>query len=181
MEPRDAVIAFITRPAVPATSSKAGPGGWTATTYRGGQGHQANAATIRVIRERVRGGGALVAVEYDDTAGDSWFYVYGVQLQADGNWRVSGGAGGSAAGEPARSAPWANLGGWGNDTNMCAGGRVHGDGVRRVRLTSPDGRTFEDHVESGIALITGKVPFGTRFAVDLLDGAGAVLGTHPWP
>lgn len=170
----------ITRPAVPAASTKTGEGGWVASTYRGGYGHQAVAASIRVVREKIEAGQALVAVEYDDTDGRRWFYVYGAREHADGNWKVSGGSGGSAEGPAAPRSPWANLGGWGNDSLTCAGGRVHGEGVHRVRLRGSTGQSFEDEVQSDVALLIGDCPFGGRYTVELLDRSGAVLGTHHW-
>src|SRR5207248_3148093 len=101
-----------------------------------------------------------------------WSYVYGASLQTNGNWKVSGGWGGSGTGHPQRLLPWVNLGGSGNDSSLFAGGRVYGEGVDRVRLTSPRGRTIEDQVQDGVALLMGEALFGVSYTVELLDHSG---------
>jgi len=173
-------LQFISRPAVTLSKTRAEAGGWVASAYQGGSGHQANPASIHVVREKVQGERALVALEYEDTEGRHWSYVYGAHLQNDGNWKASGGWGGSDTGHPQRPLPWVNLGGSGNDSSFCAGGRVHGEGVDRVRLTSPDGRTIEDQIQNGVALLLGDAPFGVPYTVELLDHSGNVIGTHAW-
>jgi len=180
MDAVDAVRAWLTAPPVPAATTRTDPGGWVATTYAGGSGHQAQSNSIRVLREKVEGGRALLAVEYLDTEGRFHSGVYGAVQTEAGTWAFSGGAGGAGEGEPARSQPWANLGGWGNRKFLCAGGRVHGDGVSRVRLVNPEGLSIEDQVEHGIALLIGDMAFSDAYRVELLDASDRLLASHPW-
>ena len=182
MTPTDAVIEWITRPAVAQATTRTGTGGWVASTYRGGSGHQAKADSIRVIREKIQGRCALVAVEYVDLDGHPWSFVHGAIQQDDGTWKCSGGAGGGGGDRinPNRPLPWANLGGWGSKDFFCAGGRVHGDGIAGVRLIAPDGQSVEDRVDHGIALLIGTTAFGEQYTVELLDRSGHVTGTHFW-
>ena len=183
MTPADAVIASITRPAVAPSSTRSDASGWVASTYRGGSGHQARADSIRVLREKVQGRRALVAVEYEDQDNRPWFFVHGATKQDDGSWTAHGGAGGDGSGliSPNRRLPWANLGGWGNSDFFCAGGRVHGDGVAEIRLVASDGQVVVDHLDQlGIALLIGDTAFGQQFGVELVSSTGEVVGTQRW-
>src|ERR1700730_8295924 len=113
--PLEAILEDITRPAVDGEPGSS-PG---ATIYRSGHPYQARPETVRVLKERRRGGRAALAVEFEDTEGRSWSYTYGARRTEDGTWVREGGAGGGgrAAGspphDPPRSQPWANFGGWG--------------------------------------------------------------------
>lgn len=174
--PRDAIIADLTRP--PGTASPgARPG---ATAYRGGHAFQARRETIRFLKERVEGGRAMLAVEFEDTEGRPWQWVVGVGQQADGTWKADGGAGGSGR-EPERRSPWANFGGWGWPRFLCLGGRVHGEGVARVRLVDARGHLVEDQVEKRFALLLSNDAVEMPCRIELLDSAGTVLATQPWP
>src|SRR5207302_9817730 len=123
MDAVDAVRAWLTAPPVPAATTRTDPGGWAATTYAGGSGHQAQSNSIRVLREKVEGGRALLAVEYLDTEGRFHSGVYGAVQTEAGNWAFSGGAGGAGKGEPTGPQPCAKLGWWGKRKLPCAGRR----------------------------------------------------------
>ena len=176
-DPMAAVVAMLTRPAEEPTSVREGAGGWTARTG----GHvPARAETIRAVKERRRGDLAMVAVEYVDVEEREWQGWFGAK-RVDGAWRAAGGSMGSGANPPRSSAPWANFGSaWGQDLFM-AGGRVHGEGVARVRVLSAAGGAVEDSVDDGIALVMEPGPFPRPWTVELYDAAGALVGSHPYP
>ena len=140
----------------------------------------ARADTIRFVRERFVDDRGVVAVEYDDEDDRSWFMIFGItRTDADG-WQLTGAGGGSRF-EPESSMPWANLACWWNDHGASAGGRVHGAGVRKVRLVAADGKTAEDDIgASGIALLIADGPFTQPWTVELYDAAGELVRTHPF-
>ena len=175
--PREAIVLDITRP--PATPSRwAWPG--AGKVYRGGNPYQARRETIRFLKERVERTRAMLAVDFEDTEGRPWQYVFSAARQRDGTWKVEGGAGGG--GGVSRSAgPWANFGGWGGPKHLCLGGRVHGEGVRRVRLIDARGLVVEDSVDDGIALLLCSEPVKVPCRLELLDAGGRVLTTQSWP
>jgi hypothetical protein len=174
---REAVVAALTRPRKEPRSDERSAGGWSATT---GDHVPARAETIRFVKERQAGDVAMVAFEYTDVEDREWHGWLGVE-RVDGAWRTVGGAGGSGANVPRSAAPWANLGcSWG-ERLFLAGGRVHGDGVARVRLLSAGGDAVEDSIDDGIALLIATGPFPRPWTAELYDAAGALLGSHPYP
>src|SRR5215813_5663135 len=124
-----------------------------ATIYRGGHPFQARFNTIRFLKERMDGNRAMVAVEFEDAAAQPWYGIVGALQQPDGIWKVDGGTSGRRGPEPQPRGPWANFGGWGWPRFLCLGGRVHGEGVSKVRLIDGAGRTIEDTIDDGIALL----------------------------
>lgn len=176
-DPKAAVVAALTRPPEEPRSVREAAGGWTATTG----GHvPARAETIRFVKERRDGDTPMVAVEYVDVADRVW-HGWLAAKHVDGAWRADGGSTGSGANPSRSSAPWANFGVvWGEDVFM-AGGRVHGDGVARVRVLSASGGAIDDTVDDGVALVMAPGPFPRPWTVELYDAAGALLGTHPYP
>ncbi len=175
--PQEAIVADITRPPVPGQPGRS-PG---AIMYRGGHPFQARPETIRFLRETVQGERALLAVEFEDTEGQPWRYVFGAVQQGDGTWRAAGGAGGGGGPGPRREGPSANFGGWGWPRFLCLGGRVHGDRVRTVRLTDAEGLSVEDTVENGYSVLMVLEPVKLPCQIALLDFSGVVLATQPWP
>lgn len=123
----------------------------------------------------------MAAVEFEDTEGRAWFFVYGADLQPEGHWKVNSGAGGSKAGEPRGAEPWANFGGWGWPRFIALGGRVHGAGVAHVRLVDANGRSVEDDVSEGIALLLLNERVTMPCLIELRDAAGDVVATQTWP
>ncbi len=175
--PREAIVADITRPAVPGQPGSS-PG---ATIYKGGHPFEARPETIRLLKETVQGERALLAVEFKDTEGQPWRYVFGAVQQRDGTWRAAGAAGGGGGPEQRRAEPWANFGGWGWPQLLCLGGRVHGDQVRTVRVTDAEGLTAEDTVENGYSLLMVLEPVRLPCQVALLDSGGTMLASQVWP
>jgi hypothetical protein len=176
-DPRGAVVAMLTRPAEEPRTVRQEAGGWTSTTA----GHvPARPESIRFVKERRDGDLAMVAFEYADVQDRRWEGWVGVR-RADGVWRVTGGASGSAGNDPRSPAPWANLGATWSERLSMAGGRVHGEGVARVRLVSAPGGAVEDRVDDGIALLMAQGAFPRPWTVELYDGSGALLGSHPYP
>ncbi|HKA10090.1 MAG TPA: hypothetical protein VKI99_06440 [Candidatus Dormibacteraeota bacterium] len=176
-DPHELIIANLLRAREEPRSVSRSGGGWTATVG----GHvPARPQTIRFVRERFVDHCGLLAVEYQDEEDQSWFMVFGVRRSSADDWQMTGAAGGGRW-EPRSSMPWANLGAWWNQRVACAGGRVHGAEVKKVRLVGADGTTAEDDIgESGIALVLAVGPFARPWTVELYDGAGILLRTHPF-
>ena len=188
--PREAIVLDITRQAVGpspstplahATDQKDGSKTWAGTIYRGGHPYQARPETIRFLKERVEADRAMLAVEFEGIDNTRWRYVFGAARQADGSWTADGGAGSGGEGEPEVREPWANFGGWGWPRFLCLGGRVHGEGVKSVRLIDAGGRIVEDDVANGIALLLSNQPVEMPCRLELLDREGAVLRVQAWP
>src|SRR5262250_1938374 len=145
--PREAIIGDLTRPPGQPIPHRARRG---AVVYRGGHPFQARPETIRFLKERRHGRQALVAVEFEDTAGNQWRYVCGAISPNGAGWEAQGAAGGSGR-EPDRAEPWANFGGWGLPRFLCLGGTVHGP-VDRLRLVDAGGMVVdEDTVDDRVA------------------------------
>lgn len=132
------------------------------------------------MKERRRGRRALVAVEFEDTAGNQWRCVCGAISRNGGCWEAQGGAGGSGR-EPDRAEPWANFGGWGFPRFLCLGGTVHGP-VSRVRLVDAGGVVVdEDSVDERVALLMTDEPGRQPSAIELYGTGGRLLRSQPWP
>jgi len=183
--PREAIVADITRPPGIALSRPPGvasPGSSPRPTiYRGGHPFQARPDTIRILKERVEGSRAMVAVEFEDTEARPWRYVFGALQQTNGTWNAAGGAGGGAGWEHQARGPWANFGGWGWPRFLCVGGWVYGESVAQVRLIDARGQIVEDSVDDGIALLLSNEPIDMPCRIELRDVSGAVLAVQGWP
>jgi hypothetical protein len=176
-DPKAAVVAFVTRPAEEPHSARQGAGGWTSRTG----GHvPARPESIRFAKERLAGDLAMVAFEYVDVEDREWHGWLGAE-RVDGAWKVNGGASGSGTNPPRSSAQWANFGCMWGERQAMAGGRVHGEGVARVRLLSDAGGAVEDSVDEGVALLMFAGRFPRPWTVELYDAAGALLRSHPCP
>jgi hypothetical protein len=176
-DPHEPITRQLTRPREEPKSVSRSRSGWTAILG----GHvPARPDTIRFVRERFVDDRGLVAVEYDDEDDRSWLMIFGItRIEADG-WQVTGSGGGSRF-EPESSMPCANLARWRNGCGACAGGRVHGADVRKVRLVAADGKIAEDDIgESGIALVIADGPFTQPWTVELYDAAGSLVRRHPF-
>lgn len=151
--------------------------------YRGGHPYQARPSTIQVVKERIQGSYAMVALEFEDTEGRAWRYVYGAVQQPDGSWRAAGGSGGGAGGapHPEQTHAWANFGGWGWPRFLALGGWVHGDQVARVKLIDARGSIIEDSVDHGVALLWSGEAVEMPCTLELRDAEGHVLRTQAWP
>ena len=107
-------------------------------------------------------------------------YVFPVELDAAGEWRVVGGAGGGG-GMPRRATPWVNLGGGGWPDRFYAGGRIDRAGmdVARVELRFTNGVTLEDDTEAGVALFVTEETVLVPATAVLYSVAGGVVARHP--
>lgn len=123
----------------------------------------------------------MLAVEFEDTEARPWHCVFGAVQQPDGTWKAGGGSGGIVSPEPQPRGPWANFGGWGWPRFLCLGGRVHGEGIAQVRLIDAVGRTIEDSVDDGIALLLSNEPVEMPCRIELRDNGGAVVAIQVWP
>jgi len=182
--PREAIIRDLTRPpGRPARLSIPHPAprsGMRSVVYRGGHPFQARPETIRILKERRRGRRALVAVEFEDTAGNQWRYVCGAISGNGPGWEAQGAAGGSGS-ERDRAEPWANFGGWGWPRFMCIGGTVHGP-VHHVRLVDARGVVVdEDTVDDRVALMMTDEPVQQPSAIELYGTDGRLLRSQSWP
>lgn len=172
-----AVVQALTRPRQEPTVVRRSAGGWVS---RLGGHVPARLETIRFRKARFWADYGLLAVEFEDEDDRRHFGVRGVTRQGDGAWTVSGGAGGGGWETSTATAPWANLGAWWDDRRFCAGGRVHGDAVRRLRLVDAAGRTVEDTVDEGIALVMHMGPFEQPWSVELYAADDTLLRRHPF-
>ena len=172
------IVARLRRPREKPRAVRRSGSGWGTDTTGGHV--PAGPDTIRFVRERFVDDRGLLAVEYEDEDHRPWYMVFGVSRSGAEDWRITGAAGGGRS-EPRSSVPWANLGGWWNDRIACAGGRVQGAEVRRVRLVAAAGETAEDDIgESDIALVLAVGPFAQPWTVGLYDAAGDLLRSHPF-
>jgi hypothetical protein len=155
-------------------------GGWQRQRRSGG-GLDADPASIRFLKERGAGPSRLYAVAFRSRSGRGCFWLAGVEEGPDGRWAVAGGAGGGLA-DPPSERPWLNLCGWGWPRRLRAGGRVVGRGseaARRARLTLADGRVLEDTVDDRVVLFAQDSGDSTPVTVEILDGTGGTLSSHP--
>jgi len=110
-------------------------------------------------------------------------YVYPVEPDPGGGWRVRGGAGG-AGGGPRRSTPWVNLGGGGWPDRFFAGGWIDDAGldIDRVALRFANGVTLHDDSSERVALFIADENVAMPGTVALIDRAGHQIATHqPFP
>lgn len=155
---------------------------------RGGTRERADLSTVRFVKHRASKR-RLYFVTYSATMPDvgpdvhSFDYVYPVEPDPDGGWRVRGGAGGSGR-APRRSTPWVNLGGGGWPDEFFAGGRIDDAGIdiARIELRFANGVTLHDDAEQGVALFITDETIAMPGTAVLLDEAGDEVATHrPFP
>lgn len=104
-DPEQAVIAAVAAPAGRWEGGEVGAGGWQSGFVRGGNPFQADASSIRLVKHRASAQRHLYWVTFTgvmphrrgENRAFSW--VYPVEPDVAGGWRVGGGAGG--ADEPA--------------------------------------------------------------------------------
>jgi hypothetical protein len=162
------------------------PGGIQVGIVRGGKPFQADTSTIRVVKHRASERWHLYFVTFDATIPElgpdsrTFSYVFPVLRDADGGWRVRGGAGDAGDG-PLRSTPWVNLAGGGWPDQFYAGGRIDTAelDIARVELRFADGLTLKDDTDAGVALFITDEVVEVPATVALLDQAGNDVATHP--
>lgn len=186
-DPRQAILDQLARPAgrfEPGRHSV--PGRPQAGVVRGGNPFQADLSTVRFVKQRHSGQRCVVFVTFDGAIPElpaemhPFGWVYPLEREPAGGWRVIGGSGG--AGEPpARSSPWVNLGGGELAHGFYAGGRIDSAGVdvARVQLRFADGLTLEDDTEESVALFITDHAVRTPATAVLYDRAGNERAAHP--
>jgi hypothetical protein len=155
------------------------PGGWRSAISRGA-GHDADPVTIRFIKHRSIRGRELHAVAFADRAGRRYRYLVGVVRGSDGDWELSGLAGGGEH-DPPRDQPWVNFCGWGWPRAFFGGGWVTGNGSRtaaRVRLRFLRGLALEDSVDDGVVLLIADARVDMPATAEVLDANGSLLASH---
>jgi hypothetical protein len=186
-DPEQAILDKLARPPGQWEPGGTSPGGIQAGTVTGG-GFQADPATIQFVKHRESERRHLYFVTFEapipQLGPDSrypWSYVFPVERDPDGGWRVCGGAGGAGDEPPTVTTPWVNLAGGGWPDRFHAGGRIHGAGVdiARVELRFANGLTLEDDTAAGVALFITDQPVEIPATLALLDHAGNELTSHP--
>jgi hypothetical protein len=157
------------------------PGGTTRPVPRvGGKPFAADPATVRFLKERGIPGRRLFAVTFDDEHGQRWFWLVAAEQDQTGTWVARGGAGGSGHG-PERQEPWVNLAGWWGPGRFYAGGQLLAAGadVARVRLRCAKGLELEDDTDGGVVLFLTDRQKDAPVTVEICNGEGQVLASHP--
>ena len=179
-DPRQAIVAQLAQPiAKPLWQSRPSPGGWRSAISRGG-GHDADAGTVRLVKQREILGHELHAIAFDDRNGRPHRYLVGVVKDSDGDWEISGLAGGGV-GDPPRDQPWVNFCGWGWPSAFCGGGWVTGSGsevAARVRVRFREGPMLEDTVDDRVVLFIADARVDVPATAEILDAKGSLLATH---
>ena len=122
----------------------------------------------------------VVAVEFENYAGDRYLALWGVDRR-NGAWQSTGGASRRAPGvSPARG--WISGGGWGSGgTGVSTGLWISHPEAWVARIVDPHGKVMEDEVRNGVALFMWEgEDFNLRASTaELLDSAGHVLTLGP--
>jgi hypothetical protein len=187
-DPERAILDELTSPPGQWEPGETSPGG-----IQSGIGHgnpfQADPSTIRFVKHRESDQRHLYFVTFQGTIAQlrtdaryPWSYLFPVERDPGGGWRVRGGAGG-AGDEPQLSTAWVNLAGGGWPDQFHAGGRIHNAGIdiARVELRFANGLTLEDDTEADVALFITDEPVELPAIVALLDQSGTDIATHAFP
>ena len=153
---------------------------------RGGNPFHADLSTVRFVKHRESERRRVDFVTFDGSVPrlgpetHTFGYVFPLERDAEGGWRVIGGAGGGDY-MPARSTPWVNLAGGGWPDRFYAGGRIHDAGIEiaRVQLRFVDGFALEDDSDEAVALFITDETVRLPATVVLHDQAGNRIATHP--
>lgn len=184
-DPEQAILDQLAGPVGQWEPGGTSPGGIRSGIVHGGNPEQADLSTVRFVKHRESARRHLYFVTFEGTHPRlgpqvrSFDYVYPVEPDPDGGWRVFGGAGG--AGEPPRrSTPWVNLGGGGWPDRFFAGGRIDNAGldIVRVELRFANGLTLQDDIEAGVALFITDETVELPATVALLDDASNEVAAH---
>ena len=144
--------------------------------------YSAVAKSINIVSEKYAGNEAAIAVAFDDRDGVQRRGVLSLREESDGIWRPCGGFMGRVRPTGDRDV-WMTWGGWGGDSRemRVIGGWVADRAAVAARATDTmSGRTLEEIVEDGVALLMYAGDFGARYArLELLDAQGQVLRSGP--
>jgi hypothetical protein len=155
------------------------PGGWVASTRRGG-GPGADPATVRFRKSRTFPGCQLHEVDFVTRGGRPQGMLVRTWQEPDGSWMAAP-IGGGGGGGPYRSRPWVNFAAQWNAHLFAAGGHVTGQGAEAahlVQLTFADGTAIEDVAENGVVLFFASPGVAFPARVEILSAAGDVLAEY---
>lgn len=186
-DPRQAVLDELSVP--PGTWVRGGmsPGGIESGTVHGGNSFSADLSTVQFVKHRQSERRHLYFVTFEGSSVrlpanqlHVWRYVFPIERDPIGGWRVRGGAG-AAGGPPRRPTPWVNLGGGGWPDQFYAGGDIDTAGlaIAGVELRFANGVTLTDDATFGTALFITDEPVELPAVVALLDDAGTKVAEHP--
>ena len=186
-DPWQAILEHLSRPAGRWESGPAAAGGVQAAMVRGENNpFNADASSARCVKHRSSEHRQVWFVTFEGEIPQlgpdryDFSYVFALDRDRRGDWRVSGGGGG-AGGAPARSTPWVNLAGGGWPRRFYAGGRIDRADVdvARVALRFANGLTLEDDSDHGVALFICEEIAELPATVALYDAAGHEVASHP--
>lgn len=186
VDPEQAIRDELAGPAGVWEPSPTSPGGWRSGVVRGGHAEQADLRTVRFLKHRASESRHLYFVTFDGTHQAfgpeilRFHYVYAVESDPDGGWRVRRSAGG-AGDPPQRSTPWVNLGGGGWPDRFFAGGWISQAGahIDRIELRFANGITVVDDCSEAAALFITDHTVAMPGVVVMLDHAGNEIASHP--
>ena len=188
-DPEQAILDELAGPAGHWEPGGTSRGGIQSGIVRDGNPFQADPSTIRLVKHRESERRHVYFVTFDGTIArlgpDSrypWSYVFPVEPDPAGGWRVRGGAGGAGDG-PQRATPWINLAGGGWPDQFYAGGTIGTAGVdiASVELRFANGLTLEDDSDTGVALFITDRAVDLPATVALIDPSGTEVATHAFP
>lgn len=140
--------------------------------------------SIQIVREKRQDAEAVVAATFRRSSGGMVRGFVGLRT-FDGGWHGGGGWSSGPRDVPAE-AIWASSGGWGSTGHAeqpargVRGGWVNEPAARSIRVTDPNGRTEEDAVEAGVAILIWEGDFDVWHAtVELLDEDGQLIRRGP--
>ena len=185
IDARQAILDHLGRRAGELEPGPASPGGVRSAVVRGGNPFQADPSTARFLKHRESGHRwvyyvtFLASIPQLGPEPHEFDYVFPVERDGAGEWRVVGGAGG-AGGAPRRPKPWINLCGGGWPDAFYAGGRIEAAGVdvARVELRFANGVTLEDDADSSVGLFITEESVQTPATAVLYDAAGDEVARH---
>jgi hypothetical protein len=133
-----------------------------------------------VVREQHFGDDVVVAVTYrrrkkDDVRRS----CFGIAWSERWGWQTAGGAWSSSIVERPPRGIWLDYGGWGPGPDVLAGWLAD-PAAASLHVTDGLGRTIDDDVENGVAILHWDGDFSSENAtVELRDAAGRVLTREP--
>lgn len=151
----------------------------------GGRHVEVPSETIRILRERIVDGWAVLHLEFEDSEGQLWDGVAGaIYDDAQQRWRQSGAAygGRERRADPDRGRR-VNLRSFSRnptDDRCCLGGRVYDPTVHRVTVLDENGMQATDAVSDGVALLISEGAFGEPKTIALYDTDGRLLESRPF-